>query len=164
MGVVTKCAPTSVTIQADTDGMLYDVYMRNDEETMYMNDVRMVSRVYHMPPMGANAITIHKSQGLTLTRAVLFLNDCIPSRPGLAYTALSRCATECGVYLGEAPHPSVAFPHYAYTTFMDKISRTTDAAHHSVHVWYTECHQWYLPLWTGGPCTKFDHKTQICKH
>ena len=58
------------------------------------------------PLVLAYAVTIHKSQGLSLDCAILDLSDNVFS-PGMAYVALSRVRTLSGVHLIEFDQYSI---------------------------------------------------------
>lgn len=59
---------------------------------------KILASVRQIPLRCAWAITIHKSQGMTLDRAVMDLSRTFA--PGMGYVALSRVQTLDGLYLG----------------------------------------------------------------
>jgi hypothetical protein len=164
VGVVERLHPRSILIRTDMDETVM-VSMTTSNIAMSLTTKRhvcvpLVSTTEHMPVKGANAITIHKAQGLTLSRVVLFLGDCGAKNPGLAYVGLSRCTSEEGLYLGEDIHPSAAFPNFASLQFRDQVyehrAGNQASLHRRVHQYCGKCGKFYVPLFQGKlcfPCT-----------
>ena len=69
--------------------------VRNDTDHQYVNG--SLATVKQVPLRCAWAITIHKSQGMTLDRAVMDLRRTFA--PGMGYVALSRVEGLDGLYL-----------------------------------------------------------------
>jgi hypothetical protein len=164
MGVVELLGPTTISIRTDDD-RLVSVPMMYKYSTVVLQSKGaagskspMVSTEYHLPVIGANAMTIHKAQGQTLQRAVLFLGSCNIHQPGLAYVALSRCSSECGLYLGETPHPRTASIHEAneklHKQVQSFLTGTEPSMHCLVHRRCRICQGFYVPMWKGAQCRK----------
>lgn len=165
MGIVLRLAPTSIWIQTD-DEQTVEVRMCHTYEPMNLRTtaghhmmIPMISTRYHLPVIGANAITIHKAQGQTLRRAVLFLGNCNINQPGLAYVGLSRCTNEDGLYLGEKPHASAGRGSYASICFEKLVQKhQVDHKHYSlclqVHARCTtpNCRRFYVERWAKSGC------------
>lgn len=162
MGVVVQLLPKSVWIQTDTDDKV-EIRMGHTYAPMLLRSrhqgrIPLVSTTHHLPVIGANAITIHKAQGQTLTRAILFLGGCSLGQPGLAYVGLSRCTSEEGLYLGEEPHASAARGSFASISFETAVRRfqagTQPTLWHPVHqrCGKPSCRRFFVPPWHGGDC------------
>lgn len=64
------------------------------------------------------AITVHKSQGLTLDNVIIDVKDAFAS--GQVYVALSRCRTIGGIYLTSQLEKDMVFVDSRIKSFMDK--------------------------------------------
>ena len=95
-----------------------------------------------MPLIGAGAISIHKSQGQTLRRAVIFLDNCTHRLAGVAYTALSRCVSEEGLFLGTLPHHGAWSSCHAAMMFERQLATSTPCQYQA-HLRCAGCDKWY---------------------
>jgi hypothetical protein len=100
MGVILRMDNTDVELLLD-DGREYTAQKRKRYEDIIIKrtngtDVLVSYYVNRMPLVGANAITVYKSQGLSLPKVVLCLDEYVP--PATGYVGLSRCVSECGLY------------------------------------------------------------------
>ena len=136
-------ADGSVTAALVADGMPAEEAEQLLRETP--EAARGGSASFHL--VGAGAISIHKCQGQAFTKAVLYLSSCNQSRPGPAYTALSRCVSEEGLFLGDSPHAGAMSVFDAATRFEQNLSPGT--CHYVAHRRCPVCHKFFLPLWPG---------------
>jgi hypothetical protein len=149
LGTIVELHISDVHMRTDTDNVVV-VPMLSRYSDKRVVGISLVSEYNHMPLTGAGAISIHKSQGKTLSSAILFMGACAHNRPGAAYTAMSRCSTEAGLFIGETPHSGVLFEYHAASSFERNVmNRTTDTYHHQIHKRCQSCGTWYLPLWCG---------------
>ena len=72
--------------------------------------------------MPAYALTIHKSQGLSLERAIID-PDCFA--PGQLYTALSRLRSLDGLYLGQPIKATDIIPNQEADDFIESLDMIT---------------------------------------
>jgi ATP-dependent DNA helicase PIF1 len=101
MGKVSDLTPNIVTIVCQNTKMY--IYTTTVYKTVTVCNVNGMPRdleatLSFMPLMGCNAMSIHKSQGLTFDKVVIFLDHCYAS--SLAYVAMSRCRTSAGLFIG----------------------------------------------------------------
>ena len=102
-GTVTAVGKKAVTVRFDHDEKEHAVEKVKSRFFVIKN-----FSVYRkqFPLVLAYAVTIHKSQGLSLDCAILDLSDNVFS-PGMAYVALSRVRTLSGVHLIEFDQYSI---------------------------------------------------------
>lgn len=93
-GAVTDIKPGQVTVELET-GRKVQVGKTEEEIFDIYGSVTHVVRQY--PLMLSWALTIHKAQGMTLSKVGVSLNGHFA--PGQTYTALSRCKTKNGLHL-----------------------------------------------------------------
>lgn len=109
-GVVSEIDRKYNKIYVDLDDGGTVCVMRSETE-IYGANKKIVSRILQYPIDLAYAITIHKSQGMTLKKVgVVLSNHFGPG--GMTYTAMTRCETEDGLYLLGVinPHITLANP------------------------------------------------------
>ena len=92
IGIITHVNPAEecVRIAFSVRGSIIDIDIY--KQTHYFNINGNMSQRTQFPLQNCFALTIHKTQGLTLQRVSLALDSRIFS-PGQAYVALSRCTT-----------------------------------------------------------------------
>ena len=127
---------------------MLDKYTASPVRVNVGDHVKLVSQYHHMPLVGAGAISIHKCQGQSFKKAVLFLSSCNQRRQGAAYTALSRCVSEEGLFLGERPHDGAMSAFHTALLFEKNIS-PGGACHYGAHQRCPICLRFFLPLWHG---------------
>jgi ATP-dependent exoDNAse (exonuclease V) alpha subunit len=94
-GIVTAIHHNSVDVQVETDGRT--VHVRRQQFEYKNGDGEVLAWMQQYPLKLAYALTIHKSQGMTLSRVECDLSRCFA--PGQAYTALSRARELRGLSL-----------------------------------------------------------------
>jgi len=102
LGVVRNLDP----LQVDVDGLTMDVSLETWENGVYEWDERkkrltreIVGEFVQVPLRVAAAVTIHKSQGLTLDRVIINMGRRGAFASGQTYVAFSRCRTLAGIVL-----------------------------------------------------------------
>ena len=71
--------------------------------TIGRREAFVIGEIEYMPVRLAWATTVHKSQGLTLDKVQIDIQDSFFGSPNLAYVALSRCRTPEGMTLVGTP-------------------------------------------------------------
>ena len=85
-----------VSIQKDHITVLVNGKQLKVKREEFISGIDKTASIKQFPFVPAYAITIHKSQGLSLDKAIIF-PDCFD--PGMLYTALSRLRSMNGLYL-----------------------------------------------------------------
>jgi hypothetical protein len=93
LGVVQELEKEKIVIET-SDGKIIDV---KQEEWAYEDDGKIKAKIVQYPLRLAWAITVHKSQGMSLDEAVISLGDTFEY--GQGYVALSRLKSLEGLYL-----------------------------------------------------------------
>ena len=93
LGVVVKCTPDRIKIRT-TKGNFIDV---EEESWRIEEDNKIKAEIIQYPLRLAWAITVHKSQGMSLDAAEIDLSNSFES--GMGYVALSRVRSLEGLYL-----------------------------------------------------------------
>lgn len=128
----------------------YGVNPRNNQPVMCQE---VVGTFEQIPLRLAYAITIHKSQGLSL--------DCVDLRLGRGcfdhgqlYTALSRCRTLHGLKIDRRILPSDLIIDPAVVEFCSAFENHPDESTSSEDLWYKEAMQFYLRRLATGDGAK----------
>jgi hypothetical protein len=126
LGTVSRVCPDSVVLDvpgADDAVVVRMMPLRTSVvvQTCLGERVRLVASVRAMPLVGANAMTIHKAQGLSFSEVALFLGRCTTG--GLGYVGLSRAVREAGLYIGEEPHAMAVSLEYHCALFDTKVRK-----------------------------------------
>ena len=151
LGTIVQLHATEVQIRTDGNDIRI-VRMMDRYEYKQVQGRPLFFRYHHMPLVGAGAMTIHKAQGQTLPRAVLFLGTDKPAPPGAVYTAISRCVTEAGLFLGETPYTYSMCPYHAANTFAHRVATHVHGPYHlQIHQRCHRCGRWFLPRYLGAP-------------
>lgn len=108
-----QCSSISVRVAFDND---ITRIIEHSEWELDMDNSKVVCR--QLPLMLAYSITIHRSQSLSLERAVLDLSDCFCNH--MVYVALSRVRSLDGVYLKSFNHKKITVNN-ALLNFVNKI-------------------------------------------
>lgn len=102
-GVVSALQDHSISVEL-LDGTVVDVDPVSWEDARgYGGNKKIYAEISQIPVKLAWSITIHKSQGMTLDRAVIDVNHAFAD--GQSYVALSRVRTLDGLYLQGEFHP-----------------------------------------------------------
>lgn len=96
-GVVIGFNSTNEPIVRFKNGQVLTIEPHCWKSTITIGDDRYWASWTHMPIKLAYAVTIHKSQGLTLDSAIVRLDTCFT--PGMMYVALSRCRDPSDMYI-----------------------------------------------------------------
>ena len=125
LGTVMACDKKCVIVKLDRTGKNEIVFreMWNKYEFYFDKDIGKIRKwtsgnMIQIPLKLAWAMTIHKSQGLTLN------NIYVDSTPGIwsegqLYVALSRCKSFKGLYLKEVPKSDYFHSNYAVDEFFN---------------------------------------------
>lgn len=99
--------------------------LRDNERHLPEDQWTEYVQISQFPLMLAYASTIHKTQSLTISAAVLSLGDEAAKNPGQAYTALSRVESIDGLHLTKLSHN--AFRSDQFTKeFYQRLQRAQD--------------------------------------
>ena len=98
-GYVNGTMAEIVSIQANFITVLVNGKLINVKREKFVSSIDKTKSIKQFPFIPAYAITIHKSQGLSLDQALIY-PDCFA--PGMLYTALSRLRSINGLYLASA--------------------------------------------------------------
>lgn len=95
-GIVTEVVekPSKLCVKLDNG---YEGPVEPVIENYYDGDGKVIASMQQYPIMLAKALTIHKSQGMTLDRVGVWMRDCFAD--GMHYTALSRARSRNGLFL-----------------------------------------------------------------
>ena len=93
-GEVVDVLPEYVTVRLD-NGQHYDV--EPAKECIYDGDGNVMAEITQIPMLLAWALTIHKSQGMTLDKVGVDMRNHFAA--GMTYVALSRCREAEGLFL-----------------------------------------------------------------
>ena len=149
------------------------VYTQVDNPTVQSPTVRqeVVGKYRQMPLRLAYAITIHKSQGLSLDCVLLRLGrGCFDH--GQLYTALSRCRTLAGLQIDRRLVPEDLIVDDAVVEFYSTLEKRSGADGWNAF-WYEEAMQYYLrrlETGNGAVCpsaiaqAEFDFAPRIYNH
>lgn len=109
-GTLTKIEPDCLHVHLETEGHERDVTLERATWEWRNAEQRILASLVQFPLKLGYAITIHKSQGMTLERMRCDLRRCFA--PGQAYVAVSRAKN--------AKHLSLESPLQATQVFVDK--------------------------------------------
>lgn len=149
------------------NGDHYTVFREEWQNNRYVFDTdaqkvkqELAGSFFQFPVRLAWAITIHKSQGLTFSRAVVDAGAAFAS--GQVYVALSRCRSLDGLILGSPLNESQLFPNPQVQDFMDHFPEPAaileqqqsaqrdyllNTAQKALHFnWIRDCHFTVAPL------------------
>ncbi len=98
IGIITdiNMEKLEVRVAFNVMGGIVDISIKRDTATFFV-DGKSSSR-FQFPLQNSYALTVHKTQGLTLPEVSLFLDDQIFSA-GQAYVALSKCPNWSNVHI-----------------------------------------------------------------
>lgn len=98
-GYVNGTMAEIISIQTDSITVLINGKQLNVKREQFVSGIDKTKSIKQFPFVPAYAITIHKSQGLSLDQALVY-PDCFAS--GMLYTALSRLRSMDGLYLASS--------------------------------------------------------------
>ena len=134
LGTVDQLRKDSITVRLD-DGKVHDVDIVEWQDIHYTFDQATQSIVEEIagnfaqfPLIPAWAVTIHKAQGLTLSRVAVDLGSGAFAE-GQVYVALSRCPTVEGLSLARPVRASEVRCSEAARTFYAKMRRRLPQQH-----------------------------------
>jgi ATP-dependent exoDNAse (exonuclease V) alpha subunit len=94
LGTITEAAEGEVQVDLDRGGVV-SVYTTRFE--LLKGDGSVATAFEQLPFQLGYAITIHKSQGLTLDKVVIDMDNHFSD--GMTYVAMSRCRSKEGMFL-----------------------------------------------------------------
>ena len=154
IGKVSECTPCVITIICQNIKRYIYTTTVDKEVTICdidQNPTKIVASIRYIPLMGCNAISIHKSQGLSFDKVIIFLDHCYA--PSLAYVALSRCRTAAGLFIGRK------LEWFRYLNIDDtcrkyelSMSESTVTNRQVVAKSCKVCGKFYHSLWPGYRC------------
>jgi len=131
IGNVIKCEDDLITVRLDSKD--YDVTRHTWKRMEYTYnsqtrkiEEKQVGTFTQFPMQLANAITIHKSQGMTFDKVIVDVGSNGTFTPGQAYVALSRCTTFNNLIVKSRINQSDIMIDPIITRFYNKLCDITD--------------------------------------
>jgi len=108
-----------------------------------------------MPLLGANAMTIHRAQGLTLKRVIIFLDTVSSYQPAISYVAISRVCCADGLFFGALPKNTAFHSHYDCVTFNNNViyNKLANSSMRAMQQCWV-CKKIYSRIWKNFICCK----------
>lgn len=123
-GIVEYCAPEGVSVRLDDTGEAHDVGMVAwVPDGTAPEDYPTAPKYWQLPVKLAWAISIHKSQGLSLPEIEIDMGQYGAFSPAMTYVALSRATDPWGVYLNNPLRMDDIFVDERVKTFMQTVRR-----------------------------------------
>ena len=129
-GYVNGTMAEIVSIQTDSITVLINGKQLNVKREQFMSGIDKTKSIKQFPFVPAYAITIHKSQGLSLDQALIY-SDCFAS--GMLYTALSRLRSMDGLYLASSISEKSLLTCSEATEYMQHLNLITAENYESEH-------------------------------
>ena len=129
-GYVNGTMAEIVSIQTDSITVLINGKQLNVKREQFMSGIDKTKSIKQFPFVPAYAITIHKSQGLSLDQALIY-PDCFAS--GMLYTALSRLRSMDGLYLASSISEKSLLTCSEATEYMQHLNLITAENYESEH-------------------------------